>query len=49
MNNIVFRKPNQIYIGDASERGLGGMNVQNGKDWRFLIPEHLMGRAHINL
>ena len=49
MNNIVFRKPNRIYIGDASEHGLGGMNMLNGKAWRFLIPEHLRGRAHINL
>ena len=48
MNNIV-RKPNRIYIGDASEHGLGGMCVQNGKAWRFLIPEHLRGRAHINI
>ena len=49
MNNIVFRKPNRIHIGDASEHGLGGMCTQNGKAWRFLIPTHLQGRAHINL
>ena len=49
MNNIVFREPNRIYIGDASEHGLGGMCTRNGKAWRFLIPEKLRGRAHINL
>jgi hypothetical protein len=49
MNNIVFRKPTRIYIGDASEHGLGGMCVQSGKAWRFLIPPKLRGRAHINL
>ena len=49
MNNIVFRQPNRIHIGDASEHGLGGMCVQNGKAWRFLIPTKLQGRAHINL
>ena len=49
MNNIVFRKPNRIYIGDASEHGLGGMCVQSSKAWRFLIPIELRGRAHINL
>ena len=49
MNNMVFRKPNRIYIGDASEHRLGSMCVKNGKAWRFLIPKHLRDRAHINL
>ena len=38
MNNMVFRKPNRIYIGDASEHGLGGMNEQNGKAWKYFNP-----------
>ena len=49
MNNLVFRRPNRIHIGDASEHGLGGMCTQNGKAWRYLIPTKLQGRAHINL
>jgi hypothetical protein len=49
MNKIVFRTPTRIYIGDASEHGLGGLCVQSGAAWRILIPEHLRGRAHINL
>jgi hypothetical protein len=49
MNNIVFRTPTRIYIGDASEHGLGGLCVQSGRAWRFLIPPKLRGRAHINL
>ena len=49
MNNIVFCEPNRIYIGDASEHRLGGMCIQSGKAWRFLIPEKLRGCAHINL
>jgi hypothetical protein len=49
MNNIVFRQPTRIYIGDASEHGLGGMCLQSGQAWRFLIPPELRGRAHINL
>ena len=49
MNNMAFREPNRIYVGDASKHGLGGMCVESGKAWRFLIPPHLRGRAHINL
>ena len=48
MNLIVFRKPNIIYIGDASEHGLGAY-ASHGRAWRLTIPEHLRGRAHINL
>ena len=44
INNIVFRKPNLICIGNSSEHGLGGINVQIGNLCRFLIPEHLRGR-----
>ena len=49
MNVLTFREPNRIYIGDASEHGLGGMSINSGKAWRYLIPQKLRGRAHINL
>ena len=49
MNTITFRKPSRIYIGDASEHGLGGLCEQSGRAWRFVIPPKLRGRAHINL
>ena len=48
MNLITFRKPTLIFIGDASEHGLGGFD-NNGRAWRYHIPEELQGRAHINL
>ena len=48
MNLLVFRSPSLIFIGDASEHGLGGFD-SSGRAWRYLIPEHLRGRAHINL
>ena len=48
MNLVVFRKPDVIYIGDASEHGLGAY-ASHGEAWRYLIPENLRGRAHINL
>ena len=49
MNLLTFREPTRIYIGDASEHGLGGMTTNSGKAWRYLIPQKLRGRAHINL
>jgi hypothetical protein len=49
MNVLTFRQPTRIYIGDASEHGLGGMCVQSASAWRFIIPPKLRGRAHINL
>ena len=48
MNLLVFRAPSLIFVGDASEHGLGGFDT-SGRAWRYLIPEHLRGRAHINL
>ena len=48
MNLITFRSPNKIYINDASEHGLGGF-ATHGRAWSYEIPEHLRGRAHINL
>ena len=49
MNCIVFRKPTNVYLGDACEHGLGGFSVKTGKAWRYIIPVNLRGRAHINL
>ena len=49
MNNIVFRDPDQIYVGYDSEHDLGGFCVQSGKAWRYLIPLELQGSAYINL
>ena len=48
MNLMTFRVPDKIYINDASEHGLGGF-ATHGRAWRWCIPEHLRGRAHINL
>ena len=48
MNLMTFRAPNKIYINDASEHGLGGF-ATHGRAWRWCIPSHLQGRAHINL
>ena len=48
MNVITFRKPSICYINDAAEHGLGGF-ADHGRAWRFEIPDHLLGRAHINL
>ena len=49
MNCIVFRQPTHVYLGDASEHGLGGFSVRTGTAWRYLITPELRGRAHINL
>ncbi len=49
MNLLTFRKPNHLIIGDACEHGLGAFNVESGIGYRFIIPEKLRGRAHINL
>ena len=48
MNTIVFRKPDIVYICDASEHGLGGY-ASHGRAWRLMIPEEVLGRAHINI
>ena len=48
MNLITFRCPSKIYINDASEHGLGGF-ATHGRAWSYIIPDHLQGRAHINL
>ena len=48
MNLLTFRSPNIVHIGDASEHGLGSF-ASHGRAWRFIIPNELRGRAHINL
>jgi hypothetical protein len=48
MNLMTFRRPDKTYINDASEHGLGGF-ATHGRAWRWVIPEKLRGRAHINL
>ena len=48
LNLITFCSPDRIYINDASEHGLGGFSI-HGRAWSWRIPEHLQGRAHINL
>ena len=48
MNLLTFRKPTNTYRSDACEHGLGGFSEQ-GHAWRWEIPNHLQGRAHINL
>ena len=48
MNLLTFRKPTHIFRADACEHGLGGFS-EEGHAWRWEIPQHLRGRAHINL
>jgi len=38
INNVVYRKPTQIYRSDASEFGIGGYNLVSGRAWRFKVP-----------
>ena len=49
MNTMVFRKLDHIYIGNASEHGLGGFALRDSRAWRYIISPNLKGRAHINL
>jgi hypothetical protein len=48
MNLLTYRLPNAQSKVDACPRGLGGYS-KAGRAWRFIIPHHLLGRAHINL
>ena len=48
MITLTFRKPNIVYICDASEYGLGGF-ASHGRAWSYIIPKHLRNRAHINM
>jgi hypothetical protein len=48
LNLLTYRTPNKIYWSDACEYGIGGISI-DGKAWRWIIPENLRNRAHINL
>ena len=48
MNLLTFRLPSVCYFVDASEHGVGGWNSW-GLYWFIELPDHLLGRAHINL
>ena len=48
INNIVFRKPSIHFYSDACQIGIGGYCVQNGKAWRWQIPEDLVDVVSIN-
>ena len=48
MNLLTFRLPRVGYFVDAAEHGLGGWNSW-GAYWLMELPDHLLGRAHINL
>jgi hypothetical protein len=48
MNLLTYRVPNTQSKVDACPHGLGGYS-KAGRAWRFIIPHHLLGRAHINL
>jgi hypothetical protein len=49
MNLLTFREPTHIIIGDACEHGMGAFHVESGIGWKYIIPENLRGRAHINV
>ena len=40
MNLLVFQKPDIVYIGDASEHGLGSY-ASHGRAWTLEIPNEL--------
>ena len=48
MNLLTFRLPSVAYFVDACEHGVGGWNSW-GLYWFIELPDHLLGRAHINL
>jgi hypothetical protein len=48
LNLLTYRAPNKFYWSDACEYGIGGYSSE-GKAWRWLIPEELQNRAHINM
>jgi hypothetical protein len=48
MNLLTYRLPDAQSKVDACPRGMGGYS-RKGRAWRFIIPTHLLGRAHINL
>jgi hypothetical protein len=48
MNNVVFRKPTNIYRSDAIEFGIGGYNILTGTAWRFELPVDCRLRTSLN-
>ena len=48
MNLLTFREPTIAYRSDACPAGMGGYS-NNGRSWRFQIPQHLQFRATINM
>ena len=40
MNIVVFREPDHIDIGDASEHGLGGFSVNDRYLWMYEISKN---------
>ena len=49
MNLLTCRTLNHTIMGYACEHGLDNFYVESGRVWRYAIPDHLQGRAHINL
>ena len=48
MNILSYRSPTHLYRSDSCKHGLGGYTSQ-GLAWRWIIPDRLLPRAHINL
>ena len=48
MNILSYRSPTHLYRSDSCKHGLGGYTAQ-GLAWRWIIPDRLLSRAHINL
>ena len=48
MNLLTYREPTRGYQTDACEYGIGGHNTV-GRSYRWKIPYHLLGQAHINV
>ena len=48
MNLITYHTLNHVYCSDSCEHGLG-CYCTTEKAWRWIIPTHLLSRAHINL
>ena len=48
LNLLTFRKPDVVYIRNASEYGLGGF-ATHGRAWSYQIPLEFRNRAHKNV
>ena len=49
INLIVERRPDQIYITDSCEYGIGGFSVKTGKAFRYEIPPYLRFKVSNNV